>query len=189
MDPFTLLAGSLLGAAMVSSASSDREGVSWSEIPDLWQIFNLSPWHFARSWDWEPYIVTVRATDLSEAAWLVHKGILDKGGNPEDVRYRTYAVVKGGHEVSTSTAALVPAGAPVVVIWQAERCIQAISVRAPMQMSVNQAINLAWTKVDPNSECWHYAWCTSGSESGSDVKPYCPDMVVIGGEIVFVGDL
>lgn len=184
MDPFSLilLSATVLGAAM---ASSEAEAQAQESVEhSLWDVFRLFPWHFAMSYDWEPFTVTVRAGDLKEAeARMEHHLEEEEDGHIDD--YRTYAVIRGGEQLFDTPGLQIPAGAIVHIVWQAERSIDVISVTTPYPMTFDEVLELAWNDVSYHSDVRGYA-----RESGmASDAPIQPNLVVVGGTVHFKGSL
>lgn len=191
MDPFSLvlLSAGALGMAMASSTERQDRLEAGEEA--LWDIFGIVPWHFAASWDWEPFAVTVVTGPSSKEAEAAFEAEVTDWGDYYDVesyKHRVYAIVRGGQrlapDVPPPTQPL-PAGATLNIIWQAERSIDGIQLELDHAMSIDEALRLAWKQVPEDSDVKLYAY-----ESGfEDDEPIGPDLVVLGGDIVHVARL
>lgn len=183
MDPITpwFL---FLGAALAADQAPQQQ------MTDLWETFEIVPWHFAKSWDWEPYTLTVLAPTFHAALLMEAQAQRDEGTDPDRLENRTYAVVRGGRQVQDLL--LMPPDQPrpplqpgmvVHFIWQAERSIEAETVIVDRLMDIHEAMHIAWSQIAEPSDVLTY------SREVIDEEVFDPDMVVLGGEIVFVEEL
>lgn len=186
MDPFSLLvlASGALGMAVASSSS--READDQRSRKSLFDMFHMVRWHFAMSFDWDPFFYeVVTGPDLEEAQQAIDNMWLSENVDPEDDRIRTYAIVRGGRAVSVRESSERLAPGILHVVWQAEQDIHVISIDLIEPMTLEGALRLAWREVPESSDVRIYA---DSSHMPFD-EPIEPDMVVIGGEVVYVGSL
>lgn len=163
-DDGSLLAMGAVGA--LALAASGRRGSAAKSV---------KPYHFAASWDWEPWAGTYFGESL-EDAWgneanprsLNHELVNTPDfGHPDDYRHRIYAVIEGGARLSRENDRWVPlsdgrrrsirqrgaapllgSDTPVWFVWQAERRIAAESATPEEAGSddVSDLMRTAWRK-------------------------------------------
>lgn len=190
-----LLAGMMLGFGMMSDA--EREKVEeQARLDEMRALLGILEWHFALSWDWEPYTATYVASNM-ETAWdMMRADIVKDGGDPSDDKHRVYGVIRGGESVSldytpvySKTMApqarpviLGPVGVPIHFLWQVEREIASATVIPEIQKTMLEIEDEAWANV---GKAMHEE---TASSLGGDGR-YSADLIVVGGTVVFVGAL
>jgi hypothetical protein len=158
-------------------------------------------WHFAMSHDWNSYGLTVRAPfDIRDphfgdryAREKYEEWVRGVGGDPEDDRERFYALVRGGkvyqprqdHYADARGGATgdiihrehtAPPGTPVIFVFQAERDIGVVTLDASEAPDLPALKRLAQER---SNEVVRWP----------DDELFEPELIVVGGSLVQVGNL
>lgn len=181
MDPFSLI---ILTAGVLGAAAASSVGESQAETErryGLLGIFNAIPWHYAMSYDWDAFTVTVwSSASERDATGLVDEFLERDGINLESDSVRVYAIIRGGVKVLWGNEVSL-AGQIIHVIWQVERSIEVIAVQGKAGMSLLDVIEVAWEMVPVTSDVKQY-------EKDFNELPQA-DMIVVGGEVIYKGEI
>ena len=172
MDPLTLIGLTAAALAVMSDGDRQRAEAEANEAMSR-ALLGLSRWHFALSWDWDPFQVTVTAPNLSVAVdQLVAEGHYSR----KDSRFRIYGAIRGGKVVGYND--VVPTIATVHSVWQAEQEINIVTIETPSVMSRQGIEELSWEQTG------------EGIKGVAEYIGYFPpDLVVQGGIVEYRGSL
>lgn len=169
-----------LGFSMMSDASRERAETE-ARAEEMAALLGILEWHFAMSYEWEPFTFTVRASDLEAAFTAVDQRILDEGGDPYDEWFRTYAVIRGGRNAVDLGNTKIPLASKVHLVFQGGIGIEIATFESTeFAMNKEEIEDLAWkAKISPDMKKFAKG---AGGE-------FVSDLIVIGGTVVHVSDL
>jgi hypothetical protein len=175
-----------LAALGMAVASSTEDKPVVKSTGSLLEIFDIHTWNVAFSHDWDPLSMSFLASGSTGAAWAVFEAESSRafGIDSDDYdRVNVYAMIRGGSMVLQDSEDVLPDGVVVHVVWQAEQSVDVPSIVTTGSMTVQDAIRAAWAFVPQESDCRIYA-----EQSGLDEhSPFQPDMVVVGGDVMYIG--